>query len=82
MNFIFKLSFPVKILLQIDTLKSQKKLQVNYLNNVQVSNSGENCAGKFYLHMALPAQCSGKFTYALFRVKQTFIFIFVANTHY
>ena len=23
-NFIFKLSFPVKILLQIDTLKSQK----------------------------------------------------------
>ena len=32
------------------------------------SNFGENCAGKFYLHMTLPAQSSGKFTYTLFSV--------------
>ena len=38
------------------------------MNGVQVSNFGENCACKFYLHMALPAHCSGKITYALFRV--------------
>ena len=41
---------------------------VIYLNGVQVSSFGENCAGKFYLNMALPAHCSGKITYLLFRV--------------
>ena len=71
-DFIFKLRFSVEILLQIDTLKSNKKLQVNYLNNVQLRNFRENCAGKLYLHLALPAHCSGKFTYALFRVHAFF----------
>ena len=37
----------------------------------QVSNSGENCSGKFYMHLALPAHCSGKFTYTLLRVNVT-----------
>ena len=34
---------------------TKMELQVIYLNKVQVSNSGENCPGKFYLRKALPA---------------------------
>ena len=41
-------------------------MQAIYLNSVQVNNFGENGAGKFYLHMALPAHCAGKFTCTLF----------------
>ena len=47
-------------------------MQTIYLNSVQVNNFGENGAGKFYLHMALPAHCAGKFTCGLFRVYLNF----------
>ena len=39
-----------------------------FVYNVQVRNIGENCAGKFYLHKAVPAHCLGKFNYTLFSV--------------
>ena len=37
---------------------------------MQVSNFGENCTGKFYLHKALPAYWSGKFSYTLYSVQE------------
>ena len=59
---------PENYILENFCIKITKKLKVLYLNNVQVSNFGEKCAGKFYLHKAIPAHCSGKFTYILFSV--------------
>ena len=55
-------------------------LLVIYLTDVQVSNVGEICAGKFYLHMALPAQRSGKFTYKLLSALQ-YLFLAIIYLH-
>ena len=57
--FFLKMQFSGKIWLQICALKFLKKMLVIYLNSVQVSNFWEIFAG---LHMALPAQCLGKFS--------------------
>ena len=71
-RFFFQTQFTWKYfkLLQICAKKITKKLQVVYLNNVQVSNFEENCAGKIYLRKVLPAHCSSKFTYTLFSVNE------------
>ena len=61
-NYNFHTHFSMKNFASLLCIKNTKKLQVIYLKIVQVSSFEKKFGGKFCLHKALPAHCSGKFT--------------------